>query len=94
VSSVRPPARLGSDSCLQVARAAIDEVAAVQPSVWLALAHWAKETNNLQPWQRSLAFSLGRLIGQGREPSRKQAAQGKRILEEAGRLGFDARAVA
>ena len=60
----------------------------------MALAHWAKETDNLQPWQRSLAFSLGRLAGQGREPSRKQAVQGKKILDEAGRLGFDLRAVA
>ena len=94
LSSARPRRLSGLESVQPEERAAIDEVAAVEPGVWLALAHWAKETNNLQPWQRSLAFSLGRLIGQGREPSRKQAVQGKRILDEAGRLGFDARAVA
>jgi hypothetical protein len=55
---------------------------------WKALSSWAKETGNLQSWQRSLAFSLGRLIGAGKEPSRKQAAQGALILAEAQRLGF------
>jgi hypothetical protein len=60
----------------------------VQSETWFALANWAKETSNLQPWQRSLAFSLGRLARQEREPSRKQAVQGKRILEESDRLGF------
>jgi hypothetical protein len=89
--SARPT---GIDSIQPEERALIDEIAAVAAGVWMALAHWAKETDNLQPWQRSLAFSLGRLAGQGREPSRKQAVQAQRILEEAGRLGFDLRAVA
>ena len=54
----------------------------------MALSSWAKETGNLQSWERSLAFNLGKLARQGRTPSRKQATQGKRILDEARRLGF------
>jgi len=67
----------------------IQEVASVPADVWFTIAGWAKQTNNLQGWQRSIAFSLGRLIGQGRSPSRKQAIQGKKILEEAKERGFD-----
>lgn len=78
----------GIDNVQPEERRLINEIASIDSAVWMSLAHWAKETDNLEPWQRSLAFSLGRVVGQGREPSRKQAIQGKRILEEAGRLGF------
>ena len=60
----------------------------VKSESWFALAHWAKETGNLAPWQRGLAFSLGRLASKGIIPSAKQALQGLKILEEATRLGF------
>jgi hypothetical protein len=60
----------------------------VPAEIWFALSHWARETSNLQGWQRSLAFSLGRLASQSRQPSRKQAVQAQAILEEAARLGF------
>lgn len=49
---------------------------------------WAKATGNLAPWQRGLAFSLGKLSSRGREPSRKQARRGLLLLEEARRLGY------
>jgi hypothetical protein len=78
----------GIDTVQPEERGLIDEIAAVDSTLWMNLARWAKETDNLQPWQRSLAFSLGRLAGQGREPSRKQAVQGRKILDEADRLGF------
>ena len=55
---------------------------------WFAISGWAKETGNLAPWQRSLAYSLGRLAAQNKEPSTKQAQQGQKILEEVRRLGF------
>lgn len=80
--------RTGIETVQPEERSLIDEIARVPGDNWLALANWAKETDNLQPWQRSLAFSLGRLAKQGREPSRKQAIQGRRILDEAERLGF------
>ena len=69
---------------------AFQRVIAVSGDDWKALSAWAKETGNLQAWQRSLAFSLGRLIGLGKDPSRKQAVQGALILDEAQRLGFAA----
>jgi hypothetical protein len=58
---------------------------------WFELSQWAKQTGNLQGWERSLAFSLGRAVKSGNVPSRKQAVQGARILEEAARLGFSLR---
>lgn len=60
----------------------------VPVETWFDISSWAKETDNLAPWQRSLAYSLGRLGGQGRPPSQKQAKQGLILLEEARRLGF------
>jgi hypothetical protein len=63
---------------------------AIDAETWFGVAHWAKQTSNLQPWQRGLAFSLGRLIANDRTPSLKQATQGLRLLEEAQRLGFRA----
>jgi hypothetical protein len=68
--------------------ATISRVAAVPSDTWFNLSVWAKDTQSLQPWQRSLAFSLGRLAGAGRSPSRKQAAHGERMLNEAKSLGF------
>lgn len=60
----------------------------IPSEVWFALAQWAKETMNLAPWQRGLAFSLGRLSSREQRPSPKQARQGVKILQEAKRLGF------
>jgi hypothetical protein len=72
----------------QEERAAMDAVLAVEGVAWFELAAWAKQTDNLQSWQRGLAFSLGRLRSADKEPSRKQALQGEKILAEAHRLGF------
>jgi hypothetical protein len=60
----------------------------VDAETWFALSHWARETDSLQPWQRGLAFSLGRLAGRGSEPSERQAKHGAMILDEAMALGF------
>ena len=66
----------------------ITHASAVEADTWFSLSSWAKETSNLQPWQRGLAFSLGRLTQLDRPPSVKQARQGTRLLDEAKRLGF------
>lgn len=66
----------------------INEVASVASDVWFRLSNWAKETNNLQPWQRSLAYSLGGLATKQRLPSIKQATQGSKMLAQARSLGF------
>lgn len=67
---------------------AVEACAAVAPDQWLALSNWAKETGNLQPWQRKLAYDIGVRMKRGRPPSVKQSRIGVRILEEARRLGF------
>jgi hypothetical protein len=71
-------------------RVRISSAAVVEAETWFQLANWAKETLNLQPWQRSLAFSLGKRATQGVQPTVKQATQGLRMLDEARRLGFAA----
>ena len=50
--------------------------------------HWAKETNNLEPWQRGIAFSVGSLIKRGKTPSYKQAKQAQIIYDVAMEKGF------
>jgi hypothetical protein len=60
----------------------------VEPETWFALSVWARETDNLQPWQRGLAYSLGRIAARGGEPSAKQVKQGVVLIEEAMALGF------
>lgn len=67
---------------------AVAECAAVEPDDWFALSNWAKQTGNLQPWQRKLTFELGVRTKRGRPPSPKQAQYAVRVLEEARRLGF------
>ena len=66
----------------------IADASAVEADTWFRLSSWAKETSNLQPWQRGLAYSLGKLARSGRRPSVKQARQGITLHEEAKRLGF------
>ena len=66
----------------------IDEIAAIPAETWFALSRWAKETNNFQSWQRSLLFSVGRVVGQGRKPSIKQAIHAKDAYQEATKKGF------
>jgi hypothetical protein len=66
----------------------IDRAKKISAEMWFRLSKWAKETGNLMPWQRSLAFSLGKIASRAGTPSRKQAEQGLRIVEEATRLGF------
>lgn len=55
---------------------------------WFALSKWSKDRGHLQSWQRSLAFSMGKLAAQNRPPSPKQAAQAVKIIASAKDLGF------
>ena len=63
-------------------------VSAISSETWFGLSAWAKDTQSLQPWQRSLSFSLGKLARNGKSPSRKQAFQGEVIMSQARKLGF------
>ena len=64
-------------------------VEAKSPEWWFGMARWAARTDSLQKWERSLAFSLGRVLRSGRRPSPKQARQGARILREAMDAGYN-----
>ena len=80
----------GGSAVTEEGAALIDDVASVPAETWFAVSNWAKETSNLKPWQRSIAYSLGTLSRQSRRPSIKQATQGRILLDEATRLGFSA----
>lgn len=69
-------------------REEVSTVTGVAPDVWFKLSSWAKETDNLQPWQRGIAYSMGSLLARGSKPSRKQTEHSVKILDEAKRLGF------
>jgi hypothetical protein len=67
----------------------LDTVMAVHGNVWFMISAWGKETNNLQPYFRSMAYSFGQQVSKGRTLSRKQTIYAEKILNEAKRLGFD-----
>ena len=69
-------------------QAIIDEAFAVPAQTWLALSKWAKETHNFQPWQRSLVFSVGTLVGREKKPSIKQSVQALKVYKNAIEKGF------
>jgi len=66
----------------------VDTIALIAGEEWFAIANWAKVTDNLMPWQRSLSFSLGKLANMNRKPTFKQAKQGKILRDKAVELGF------
>jgi hypothetical protein len=66
----------------------ITAVTSIPATEWFAVARWAKETHNLQPWQRQIAFTIGQYLSKGWDISPKQATQAQRLMEEAQRLGF------
>lgn len=69
-------------------KAVIEEVSIIPAKVWFSLSRWAKETNNLASWQRSIVFSVGTLIGRGNKPTYKQAIQARKAMDEATKRGF------
>ncbi|WP_457098965.1 AIPR family protein [Microbacterium sp. P5_E9] len=71
-------------------REARDRVVEYGSSAWFQLSSWAKDTDNLQSWQRGIAFSIGRAISSSKTPTAKQVTQAIKILDEAERLGFRA----
>ena len=82
------PRTANDASVAEVDDPAVAACMALSPEDWLAISNWAKQTGNLQPWQRKLAFDIGVRMKRGRPPSPKQAPYGQRILDEARRLGF------
>lgn len=68
--------------------ATVGAVYTVSASEWTALAAWARETQNLQPWERQQATTVARYINNDWSLTEKQASQANRILAEARSLGF------
>ena len=67
----------------------IDEAASIPATTWFELSRWAKETQNFAPWQRSIVFSVGTLIGREKKPSIKQSIQALKVYKEALEKGFN-----
>lgn len=82
------PASNSINAVTEEEQALIDEVATISAETWFALSRWAKETKNFQPWQRSLLFSVGSLVGRGQKPSVKQATHSMKAYKEAIEKGF------
>lgn len=66
----------------------IDEVCTISAGIWFSLSRWAKETSNFQPWQRSLIFKVGTIVGRRQKPTFKQANQAFKVYKEAIDKGF------
>ena len=67
----------------------IDEAASIPATTWFELSRWAKETLNFAPWQRSIVFSVGTLIGREKKPSIKQSIQALKVYKGALEKGFN-----
>ena len=63
-------------------------VANIDANTWFQLSHWAKVNDQLQPKERSLAYSIGKVLSQGSMPSPKQANWAVEILQRAREAGF------
>jgi len=72
----------------EAAQGDIATVMATPAADWFAVGRWAKQTQNLQPWQRQLADTVGRYVSNGWTVTDKQATQALRLLGEAQHLGF------
>lgn len=66
----------------------INWVCSIPATVWFSISKWAKDTANLQGWQRSLAFNIGTLVGREKKPTVKQAKQAETIYKAAIEKGF------
>ena len=66
----------------------VDEAIVMAAESWFAVSNWAKQTGNLQPWQRSLLFSVGKRISAAQSITVKQATQGLKAMREARELGW------
>lgn len=93
ISVARPMATASSpmnsiNSATEDEQTLIDEALSVPSATWFALSRWAKETDNFQPWQRSLLFQIGTIVGRSQRPSYKQSNQALKAYKEALNKGF------
>ena len=67
---------------------ALKKAEKISADTFLSLSSWAKETNNLQSFQRGICYSVGRAKSYDKQISGKQAIQAIKAYEEALSLGF------
>ena len=89
-SAVAARGRHAAELTSEAAAKRIIAVASIPAADWYAVARWAKETHNLQPWQRRLAFDIGKYLSNGWDISIKQATEAEQLMSEALQLGFRA----
>lgn len=61
----------------------------VPGDAFLAISSWAKETDNLSPWDRRFAYTIGIRLNGDKPLTPKQVPHAERILAAARELGFD-----
>ena len=66
----------------------IEATKAVSAEKWKEISVWGKQTDRLTAWQRSFAFSIGRQLGLGKEPTAKQAKYAVEIISLVKKAGF------
>ena len=63
-------------------------VASIPADDWFAVAAWAKDTKNLEPWQWRVAAQVGQCLKNGLDLTIHHAEQAERLMADAQRLGF------
>ena len=71
-----------------VARATESEIYNYSPAFFFSLAHWAKEKEQLQSWERRLIFNVGMYRNRDWQISAKMESQALRIIRQAEEAGF------
>lgn len=66
----------------------IESTKAVSAEKWKEISVWGKQTDRLTAWQRSFAFSIGRQLGLGKDPTAKQAKYAVEIINLVKKSGF------
>lgn len=61
----------------------------VPGDAFLAISSWAKETDNLTPWDRRFAYTIGVRLNRDKPLTEKQVPHAERILAAARELGFE-----
>jgi hypothetical protein len=89
-SAIAARGRHAAQTRSEAAAKLIVTMASIPAAIWFAVERWAKETHNLEPWQRRLAHDIGNRLSNGQEISYKQAVDAEQLMISATQLGFRA----
>ena len=87
-SAIAARGRHAAQTKSETAAKLIITIASIPANVWFAVERWAKETHNLEPWQRRVASDVGKSLSSGKEITYKQAVDAEQLIIEAQQLGF------